>query len=86
MLVADSINIKRLDATGGVVTTYDVPNEDAWRALNLDPDGWLSTPTALLILPAATSGPAASQAASSTGSTSASSTHDVSVQTAGAGT
>ncbi len=39
MLVADSIEIVRLDASGNVVQTYDATGEDNWFALNLDPDG-----------------------------------------------
>lgn len=38
-LVADGSNIKRLDAAGAVVQTYDAANVDDWFALNLDPDG-----------------------------------------------
>lgn len=38
-LVADSINIKRLDAAGATIQTYDVASLDGWFALNLDPDG-----------------------------------------------
>ena len=32
-------DIRRLDANGNVVRTYDVDGEDGWFALNLDPDG-----------------------------------------------
>jgi hypothetical protein len=45
LLVADSENIKQLNAAGGVIATYDYdPNgtnndENSFRALNLDPDG-----------------------------------------------
>jgi hypothetical protein len=39
LLVADRSNVKRLDASGNVVQTYDVPGEDFWFALNLDPNG-----------------------------------------------
>jgi len=39
LLVADGDNVKRLDSTGAVVTTYDVTGLDNWFALNLDPDG-----------------------------------------------
>ncbi|RMH05684.1 MAG: PEP-CTERM sorting domain-containing protein [Nitrospirae bacterium] len=39
LLVADGIDIKRLDSTGTVIQTYDAPGEDQWFALNLDPDG-----------------------------------------------
>jgi len=38
-LVADQSNIKRLDASGAVIQTYDAPGIDVWFALNLDPDG-----------------------------------------------
>ncbi len=39
LLVADNGNIKRLDALGAVIQTYDVAGEDNWFALNLDPNG-----------------------------------------------
>jgi cysteine-rich repeat protein len=39
LLVADYLNIKRLNGTGGVVQTYDSLGEDNWFSLNLDPDG-----------------------------------------------
>lgn len=39
MLVADQDLIVRLDSTGVVTDTYDVPGEDTWFALNLAPDG-----------------------------------------------
>ena len=39
VIVADSTNIKQLDATGAVFATYDVTGEDTWFALDLDPDG-----------------------------------------------
>jgi len=39
VLVADSGDIKRLDGSGNVVQNYDVPGEDTWFALNLDPNG-----------------------------------------------
>ena len=39
LLVADGLNVKRLDAAGNVVQVYDVPGEDSWFSLNLDPDG-----------------------------------------------
>ena len=39
VIVADRSNIKRLDATGAVIQTYDVIGEDFFFALNLDPDG-----------------------------------------------
>jgi hypothetical protein len=31
--------VKRLDSTGDVIQVYDVPGEDSWFALNLDPNG-----------------------------------------------
>lgn len=39
LLVADSIDIHRLDSVGSITQTYDAPGEDCWFALNLDPDG-----------------------------------------------
>ncbi len=39
LLVADTTNIKRLNGAGAVVQTYDVPGEDSWFSLNLDPNG-----------------------------------------------
>lgn len=40
VLVADSVNIKRISADGSaVLATYDAAGEDVWFALNLDPDG-----------------------------------------------
>jgi uncharacterized repeat protein (TIGR01451 family) len=39
LLVADRGNVKRLDGPGTVVQTYDVPGEDSWFSLNLDPNG-----------------------------------------------
>ena len=39
LLVADRFNIKRLNAAGTVVQTYDAAGVDLWFALNLDPDG-----------------------------------------------
>ena len=39
LLVADMGNIKRLDGAGAVAQTYDVSGENAWFALNLDPNG-----------------------------------------------
>src|SRR5581483_7648218 len=38
-LIACFPEIKRVDATGAIVQTYDVSGEDNWFALNLDPDG-----------------------------------------------
>jgi hypothetical protein len=39
LLVADGLQVKRLDGSGAVVQTYDVPGEDSWFSLNLDPNG-----------------------------------------------
>ena len=39
LLVADGIDVKRLDRNGEVVHTYDLPDHDSWFAINLDPDG-----------------------------------------------
>ena len=39
LLVADEGDVKRLDASGAVVQTYDVAGENGWFALNLDPNG-----------------------------------------------
>ena len=39
LLVADFGDVKRLDASGAVVQSYDAPGEDSWFALNLDPNG-----------------------------------------------
>jgi hypothetical protein len=39
LLVGDTSNVKRLDAAGNVLQTYDAPGEDFWFALNLDPNG-----------------------------------------------
>ena len=39
VLVADTVNILRLDAAGNVIQTYNAPGETDWFALNLDPDG-----------------------------------------------
>ncbi len=39
VLVADLSNIKRFNAAGVLQTTYDATGQDAWFALNLDPDG-----------------------------------------------
>ena len=38
-LIANQNDIKRLSPSGNVITTYDVPTENQWFALNLDPDG-----------------------------------------------
>ena len=39
VLVANGINILRLDSNGTLVQTYDVAGQNSWFALNLDPDG-----------------------------------------------
>ncbi len=39
LLVADGLNVKRLDETGRVIQTYDADATDSWFALNLDPNG-----------------------------------------------
>lgn len=39
VVVADLKNIKRFDAAGKSVQTYDAPGEDCWSALALDSDG-----------------------------------------------
>jgi outer membrane protein assembly factor BamB len=39
LLVADGGEIKQLDGTGQVARVYDAQGQDAWFALNLDPDG-----------------------------------------------
>lgn len=39
MLVANSTDIKRLNAAGAVIQTYDATGANSWFALNLDPDG-----------------------------------------------
>ncbi len=39
LLVANTVDIKRLDSNGEVVQTYDAPDENFWFALNLDPNG-----------------------------------------------
>jgi hypothetical protein len=39
LLVADKSDIKRLDAAGTVVQTFDAPGQEGWFALTLDPDG-----------------------------------------------
>jgi len=38
-LVADSVNVKRLDSGGNTIQAYDVAGNDNFFALNLDPDG-----------------------------------------------
>lgn len=39
VLVANGVDIKRLNSSGSVIQTYDVSGENSWFALNLDPDG-----------------------------------------------
>lgn len=39
LLVADTNEVLRLDATGAITQRYDAPGEDSWFAVNLDPDG-----------------------------------------------
>ena len=39
VLLADGTDVKRLDAGGTVIQTYDIGGEDSWFALNLNPDG-----------------------------------------------
>jgi uncharacterized protein (TIGR03437 family) len=39
LIVADTNEILRLDASGNIVQRYDAPGEDSWFAINLDPDG-----------------------------------------------
>lgn len=39
LLVANSVNIKRLDSAGNTIQTYDVENHNLWFGLNLDADG-----------------------------------------------
>lgn len=39
VLVANGVDIKRLNSSGSVIQTYDVAGENSWFALNLDPDG-----------------------------------------------
>ncbi len=39
VLVANGINVLRLDPSGVIQQTYDVVGEDSWFALNLDADG-----------------------------------------------
>ena len=38
-LVADGVDIKRLDGAGNVIQNYDAPGVGLWFALNLDPNG-----------------------------------------------
>jgi hypothetical protein len=47
-IVADTANIVRVDGSGRVVKTYDVPGQDTWFGIALDPDGrsfWAQTTT-----------------------------------------
>lgn len=39
VLVADGLNVKRLDAAGEVVQVYDLADRDSWFAINVEPDG-----------------------------------------------
>ncbi len=39
VLLANGINILRLNASGNTVQTYDAAGQDNWFAINLDPDG-----------------------------------------------
>jgi hypothetical protein len=39
VLLADQVNVKRYNAAGVVIQTYDVAGEDSWFSLNLDPNG-----------------------------------------------
>lgn len=39
VLIADRNNVKRFDASGSLIQTYDVAGENGWFALNIDPDG-----------------------------------------------
>ncbi len=39
LIVADTNEILRLDASGAITQRYDAPGEDSWFAVNLDPDG-----------------------------------------------
>ena len=46
LIVAQGSEIKRLDGNGNVVQRYDVPGEDSWFGIALDPDGksfWAQT-------------------------------------------
>jgi hypothetical protein len=38
LIVANTVDIKRLNGSGTVVQTYDVPGENAWFSLSLDPN------------------------------------------------
>ena len=39
LLAAARLDIKRLNGSGNVIQSYDVPGENLWFALNLDPNG-----------------------------------------------
>ncbi len=39
LIVADTNEVLRLDASGAITQRYDAPGEDSWFAVNLDPDG-----------------------------------------------
>jgi streptogramin lyase len=39
VIVADTEFILHLDSLGNEIQRYDVPGEDTWFALNIDPDG-----------------------------------------------
>ena len=39
VLLADNVNVKRFDATGALIQTYDVDAVNGFFALNLNPDG-----------------------------------------------
>lgn len=39
VLVADGVNIKRFDAAGNLIDSWDLIGVNGWFALNLDPDG-----------------------------------------------
>jgi uncharacterized repeat protein (TIGR01451 family) len=39
LIVANTLDIRRLDGSGAVVQIYDAPGEDRWFAMNLDPNG-----------------------------------------------
>ncbi|MFO0981516.1 MAG: hypothetical protein U1E76_07135 [Planctomycetota bacterium] len=39
LIVANRMSILRLDGTGSIVQVYDVPGEDFWFSVNLDPNG-----------------------------------------------
>ncbi|HHI81270.1 MAG TPA: hypothetical protein ENK02_15000 [Planctomycetes bacterium] len=39
LLVADGLNVKRLDKAGKVIKTYDAPSQNQWFSMNLDPNG-----------------------------------------------